>query len=664
MFLVWWNPTTWLSDVSDSLLGTLIGALRTLFYFLSVQIYKVMIYLYKLFEVLCGGRLLDNAVLKTISTRIGLVLGIIMLFYIIISFVRMLIEPDTITDSKKGAVNVIKRVLIVIVLLGVSTSAFELLYTVQAVVVKSNIIGKIVLPFSVETDHFGNALAAELFTSFYTVDNAFYDEDGNLQDVDDLKTCESISLYLKDRIYSSSDFELGYSCLNSSVTRKDDNTEIAIMDFNWLFMLGAGIAVIYFLFSYCIAVGVRMIQLAVLEIVSPMAIVSYLSPKQDNMFSKWLKTYFSTYIEVFIRILIINLMVFLIATILDNEGGWEFWNTIGDTDTFTENIIVAVMVVSLLAFAKKAPDLLKELGLGGGKFGGFHMKDALGLNAIVGGAAGAGAGFFGGLVGGQGAGKLSGAAVGLLHGGKKGMTSKSFSESMRGGYGAAKDAALKTEARIAAGGSRFVLPGAQARAAHFDKEKEKLEGRSKFASSVSGHVDAIKERALSQINSGKFTNSTHIRNRNVAQQSIDALQEKAKNLKMDVVKRSDYGSTSDYLNAVRAARTKLENQQRQISFDIQHYQDIVNTEEKAAINDFVVKKSDDAVLLQHVNEINAELANRPSGVDLAGGVLDWSDENNGLDALGNSAKSLASDVSVGLIDNRHRGERARADAKK
>lgn len=394
-FLKWWQPSTWLSDISSSLIGGIVKALRTLFYFLGVQIYKVMIYLYKLFEGLCNGRLLDNVIMNKLATRVGLILGLIMLFYVVISFIQMLIDPDKVTDNSKGAVSVIKKVLIVIVMLGISSFAFDTLYSLQSIIIKNHVISKLVLPYDIETDKFGNVLAAELFTTFYRVDNSFYDENGNLTEDnannEDIVICEAEVWTLKDRIYKRGDFDLGYSCLNESTNIQSvdgesyDNTEATIIDFNWLFMLAVGIAVIYFLISYCIAVGVRMIRLAVLEIISPMAIVSYLSPKQDTMFSKWIKVYFSTYLDVFIRIGIINFAIFLIATLFDSTGEHGmFWKTVNANNQFSENILVAVMIVALLAFAKKAPDLLKELGFSGGNFGGFHIKDALGLQAGIG----------------------------------------------------------------------------------------------------------------------------------------------------------------------------------------------------------------------------------------------------------------------------------------
>ncbi len=402
LFLKWWQPSTWLSGVSDGVVGAVIKGLRSIFYTIISMLYKLIINLYWLFNTLCTGRLLDNTVMQELSKRIGLILGIIMFFYVTLSFIKMLIDPDIISDKTKGASAIVKKSILVIIMLGVSSFAFDTLYMVQRVVIQSNIISKILLPYDVNTDDFGGVLSAELLGTFYKISEGISDSDKESNT--DVQLCQQVVYTLKEKIVEESDFELGNTCLNESVKIDQDDGEtheVTIIDFNWLLGIAAGIAVIYFLVVYCIKVGMRMIQLAILEIISPMAIVSYLAPKQDTMFSKWTKMYFSTYIDVFIRIAIINFAVFLIATIFDTEGNWAFWSSLNNPEN--KDIIMLVMIISLFAFAKKAPDLIKELLPSGASklgFGGMHMKDVLGLRAGLNTAASVGTGAAIGFLGG------------------------------------------------------------------------------------------------------------------------------------------------------------------------------------------------------------------------------------------------------------------------
>ena len=142
IFLKWWQPSTWLSGVNDSIVGGVVKALRTLLYSITVMIYKLVIFLCTLFDRLCNGRLLDSEILEELSKRVGLVLGIVMLFFVILSFIKLVIDPDKITDGKQGAAAIIKKVLIVIVMLGISSFAFETLYHMQHLVIKNHVISK------------------------------------------------------------------------------------------------------------------------------------------------------------------------------------------------------------------------------------------------------------------------------------------------------------------------------------------------------------------------------------------------------------------------------------------------------------------------------------------------------------------------------------------
>ena len=377
LFLKWWQPSTWLSGVSDGVIGAVIKGLRSIFYSIISMLYKFIIDLYWLFNTLCTGRLLDNSVMQELSKRVGLILGVVMLFYVVFSFIKMLVDPDTISDNTKGAGSVIKKCIIVIIMLGISSFVFDTLYMVQRVVVQNNIISKVFLPYDIDTENFGGVLSAELLSSFYKISDSIPSDDKKSNS--EVQTCQQVVYTLQDKIVENADFELGNTCLNESIKVDQDDGEaheITMIDFNWLIGIAAGIAVIYFLIVYCIQVGVRMVQLAVLEIISPMAIVSYLAPKQDTMFSKWSKLYISTYIDVFIRIAIINFVVFLIATIFDTNGGWTFWESLNNPKN--QSVIVITMVIALLAFAKKAPDLIKDLFPTGSSklgFGGMSSKD-------------------------------------------------------------------------------------------------------------------------------------------------------------------------------------------------------------------------------------------------------------------------------------------------
>lgn len=465
-FLVWYNPLTWLGDVKNEIVGAVVKAVRTMFYQFSVTIYKIVIYLYNTFETLCNARILNNDIIQQLATRIGLILGIIMLFMVSISFIQMLLEPDNVSDKEKGAVNVIKKVFVVIVMFGVSNFTFSALYQFQKAVINSNIISKFILPNSVDTDKFGGVLAAELFIAFYDVDPILKDSIDTSDNSVDLEEggpefCQYLVYGLKTNIANDYNFELGYYCLNEHTDVYMTNTpssekkqQIHIIDFNMLLCPIVGCICIWMLFSYCIMVGTRVIIISFLEIISPMAFISYLSPKKDTMFSKWLKLYTATYLDAFIRIAIINFVVFLIATIFTYAETSTFWNSVGNPDGFTKKFIMVLIVLSLLTFAKKAPDLLKDLfpnnsasKLGFGITSPKQMFDNMLFGNVVSWVPKAAAGVAGGALGGAAIGLLSGSPGGifggLLKGGLSGLKGQGFSKTASGAWKSNKESIKK-----------------------------------------------------------------------------------------------------------------------------------------------------------------------------------------------------------------------------
>lgn len=382
---------SWVTDLGDGIGIAIENIMRALFYTIDTVIYKLIINLYDIFLLLCNGRLLNSDVLNQLSVRVGTILGVIMMFMVTFSFIQLLINPDAMNDKEKGLGNIAKKVLLVIVMLGTYGYIFNLLTNIQVAVINSNAIANLFVPSQVNSDDFGGILSGGIFSSFYT--------SNVVENENELCTTEAFSNNLKNEIASPNrNFEYGKKCLYE--TGKDtDNRTIHIREFNWILCTLVGIAIAYFIFSYCISVGMRIVQLAVLQIIAPMPIVSYLSPKKDNMFSKWVKMYFTTYIDVFIRIAIINFVSYLIGVIMDNlnTGAGTFWESLGG-ETITSNfglrtLITVIMVIALLSFAKKIPELLKELfpssgaaslGFGINKEGSKALGLAAGVGAVVG----------------------------------------------------------------------------------------------------------------------------------------------------------------------------------------------------------------------------------------------------------------------------------------
>jgi hypothetical protein len=115
----------------------------------------------------------------------------------------------------------------------------------------------------------------------------------------------------------------------------------------------------------CIDVAVRSIKLAFYELIAPIPIISYIGPKdgKETMLNKWFSQVLKTYADLFTRIAGLELAVFFIDTMLENETLFK------SGDIFVE----LFLILGALTFAKKLPDILKDLGV---KFEGgtFNLK--------------------------------------------------------------------------------------------------------------------------------------------------------------------------------------------------------------------------------------------------------------------------------------------------
>ena len=444
------GPISWvLGKVADGAMATFGALFRWLAFWINELLYTMISNLYDVFIALCNGQLLDNDTLNGLFGRVGMLLGVVMMLRVAFSFIQMLIDPDSFSDKEKGLSKIVTKIIIVICMFGISGYVFEFLRDVQGEIIESNAIAKFFIPVQVNTEDFGGALSAELFTAFYNLDP-------EIDYSNDTTGCgdERFITTAKNRIIRDNDYSYARSCLLEKGTIQETGDEEYYISFNWIFSTLVAIFTLYFLLNYCISVGVRVIQLAVLQIISPMAIIGYLAPKSDNMFTKWGKLYFATYIDVFLRIAIINLVVYLCGVIMENwkEGNGVFWTSVGSPDGVTKVLIGVMMIMALLSFAKKAPELIKQLfpQSTSGLSLGLDKDNKSALGAVGIGAAGVGA------VGLAAASRVPGLVKGArdtINGVRSGKISKGGAA-----WNAIKGAAT-TVGGVAAGGIRGVATG-------------------------------------------------------------------------------------------------------------------------------------------------------------------------------------------------------------
>lgn len=414
-------------------------ALRGLAAHLCEIIYSVIADIYEVFVKMTELIYADD--LTVIYNKISLFLGIFMIFRLSFWLIEALMNPDILGDKAKAPGEMIKKVFLVVVLLGITPSIFKYAYRLQYEVVNSNVIPKIMSigNYNAEVekpDEFGKLMSAELFIIFYNQNSNI--NVGNDSCVEDTGKNGKYYSYLK--IYGKLYNLAGSPCL---VKRTNDEY---VIDFNGLFAVGVGAFVFWMMLMYCISLGARYVQLIFLQVIAPIPIMGYLSTDKDNMFSKWVKQCTTTYLDVFIRLVIVHFTMWLISAVITNDSSLSKNITSGSW------LIRIFIILGLLTFAKKAPELIQELlpksvTKASGDFGLSWKKrtDAMlggktiyGATTAVGKAGTAGLGIgaltaLRGAAGGRGVGRLTGFvggfARGVVNGGKKGTFGQNLKSS-------------------------------------------------------------------------------------------------------------------------------------------------------------------------------------------------------------------------------------------
>ncbi len=419
-----------------------VDAIRKILSFFDRAAFWLLGLVYELFFNVASADLFANSSLMKFYGRMQLILGVFMMFQLALTILKGIVNPDTITDSKSGgAMQFVYRIAVSLVLLTLlvpfetgRSNEFEkqisnngllfgTLYSLQNRILANNTIGRLVLGTN-ETNYFSTDLSAgretlrtsaRVFTStilkgFYRInllpessrpkhedgkDDAIFNDNRVCQDFDDAM----LNAYTRvDADPGEIISMVNETCSNSSIQGKKSLLSIFRGNkyyrfaYNGFISMIVGFVFVVIMFSFTIEVAVRSVKLAILRIIAPVPIISYMDPKgsKDNAFNTWVKTLSSTYLDLFIRLATIYFVLFIIQNMITN----------GVVINYGTGVIgvmsVIIIWIGLFAFAKQAPKFIRAIfGLkdeGPGLLSGFKaLGEGLGIAAVPLGAIGSAA---------------------------------------------------------------------------------------------------------------------------------------------------------------------------------------------------------------------------------------------------------------------------------
>ena len=425
----------------------IIDILKSICFFFDNIIYSFIPRLYALIVYLANVDFINNSIINSLVSRIYVLVGIFMLFKLSFSFLNYIIDPSSFTDQGKGVGNLVKKILIALILLVSVPFIFSKIYDFQGLILKSNIIPRLILGTDATND-VESTIASSARDVQFLVFGPFFSVNYN---IDALKSCAPSNAHPMANIIGTLDMAQAESGGDRCIEKFDEELQKKITStgngaqLGSFFRVGAqgydhrdfsafgtliswnidgqkvisyqpiistlvGGYLVFLLLSFCIDVAARAIKLVFYQMLSPVAIISSIVPSGGDQNSKlrdWATDCLKVYTSLFIRLAIIFLVVQVVKMIteaLASPASLYYDSSLQNNGTM--NVFVYLfLILGAFQVASKLPEMIE-------KAFGFKLSGELNLNPFK--ALSSNAGFMGltgaatGVAAGVGAGALAG----------------------------------------------------------------------------------------------------------------------------------------------------------------------------------------------------------------------------------------------------------------
>lgn len=404
--------------------GIILDGFRSIMAGLDRVVYNLLSVIYEIFFNVATANIISGQTVKTFYSRVQLILGVVIMFKVAISLFNGIMNPDSLNDGKNGFSSIIKRIVMVLIMfvlmvpLNIPNAGnsddytsnsqsswnarmnengilFGTLYEVQSRLLSQNIVSKLILgtDYSASNDedddpnsvsNFANdteyekaarQLSSIVLRCFVTIN--LESEYGNPTEDDD-RMCKESDLENYDKSYDV--YEDDDSTASEILAEINQKCDIGTgyggerYAYNYLFGFSTivGILFVIIIVSFTVDAAIRVFKLAILRLIAPIPIISYIDPKTESTFQNWVKILGKTFADLFVRLAIINFVIFFIREFGTNGLGVTVVGN-GLVGVFSKIFIY----LGLLMFAKEAPKFIAD-SLGIKDTGKFKLFGGLG----------------------------------------------------------------------------------------------------------------------------------------------------------------------------------------------------------------------------------------------------------------------------------------------
>lgn len=365
--------------------------LNSIWLFLCRGIYWFAEKTYGLFIDIAEVNLFTQSDFESFSSRIYVLLGVMMLFKLSFSLINYIVNPDSFSDKDKGMGKLVKNVMVVLLLIIIVPYIFDYAYRLQKVVIGGNVIPNLVLGIgrdageSVSTGNaMGQEMAFQTFSAFFTPTEAIFPDDDSTASNDGRNECinnlwtedEDGRFTMKEECATAIDASSGTSydgtisevytlafqessiniLANTDIykaTTTVGSEKIHTFDVNGFIALIAGGFLGWIFLMFCFDIAVRSVKLVFLQLIAPIPIIAYADPKgQSGVFKKWVNNCVKTYLDLFVRLIAIYFAILVISMLGDRTTIEQ----IGDS-----KLVFIFIMFGVLLFAKQLPKLIEDI---------------------------------------------------------------------------------------------------------------------------------------------------------------------------------------------------------------------------------------------------------------------------------------------------------------
>lgn len=310
--------------------------------FVDYIIYSMAASMFRIIMDIANIQFFTDAQITSITHRVYVVVGVLMLFKIVIGAIQYMINPDVLDDKDKGFSGILLRTAISLGIIVIIPPLFSLAFQIQKPVVEAipNIIFGTEDRVEFTDDKVGMNISFQVLEAFVPVreghenkiaaDEKIYDIPSFQRNV--MAGCPPISVF---GLFGSYD-----TC-----------------HYNYIIVIStiAGGFLCYVLFVMIMDIAIRTIKFSIIQILAPIPVSGYVFDKEK--LGKFTKAAVSVYLDLFIRMAVIYFIVFAIEKITSSG----ILKEVADGDLFRSIIVNVAIILGLLMFAKNAPKFITEL---------------------------------------------------------------------------------------------------------------------------------------------------------------------------------------------------------------------------------------------------------------------------------------------------------------